>query len=134
MRYDACAGLLGALNCGVILLDANERIVLWNAWMAERSGIAEAEAVGRTLAGLFPHLAGTRIEQSVRMALRSGLPTILSHNLHPRPFPLFTAQPGGSVRRGAPKLGCGAPGWERRRAARRYGQSPGAALAPAGAP
>ncbi|HYH20216.1 MAG TPA: diguanylate cyclase [Azospirillum sp.] len=102
MRYDACAGLLGALNCGVILLDANERIVLWNAWMAERSGIAEAEAVGRTLAGLFPHLAGTRIEQSVRMALRSGLPTILSHNLHPRPFPLFTAQPGGSVRRGAP--------------------------------
>jgi diguanylate cyclase (GGDEF)-like protein/PAS domain S-box-containing protein len=102
MRYDTCAGLLGALNCGVVLLDMNERIVLWNAWMVERSGIAEAQAVGRTLAELFPHLADTRIVQAVRMALRSGLPTILSHNLHPRPFPLYTAQPGGNVRRGAP--------------------------------
>ncbi|HYD66977.1 diguanylate cyclase [Azospirillum sp.] len=102
MRYDTCAGLLGALNCGVVLIDADERIVLWNAWMAERSGIPETGAVGRTLAELFPHLADTRIEQAVRMALRSGLPTILSHNLHPRPFPLFTAQPGGSGRRGAP--------------------------------
>ncbi|HEY0836806.1 MAG TPA: diguanylate cyclase [Azospirillum sp.] len=98
MRYDTCAGLLGALNCGVILVDSDERIVLWNAWMAERTGITEDQAVARTLAGLFPHLADTRIEHAVRTALRSGLSTVLSHNLHPRPFPLFTAQPGSRSR------------------------------------
>lgn len=89
----AWADLADALNCGIVLIDEEERIVLWNRWMAERSGIGGTRAVGSTLAGLFPEIARSRVEQAVRTALRSGLATILSHNLHPCPFPLFTVPP-----------------------------------------
>jgi diguanylate cyclase (GGDEF)-like protein/PAS domain S-box-containing protein len=89
--------LVDALNCGIVLLDENGRVILWNDWMAERSAIPATRALGAALSELFPGLAGGRIDIAVGAALRSGLSTILSHNLHPRPFPLFVRRPGAAV-------------------------------------
>lgn len=80
---------LGAMNLGVIVLDDERRVVLWNRWMAQHSGI-EAEAVlGRDFIGVFAGMRGRRIDGAVRHALHNNFPAILSQTLHKAPFPLY---------------------------------------------
>ncbi|MFP3569016.1 diguanylate cyclase [Paraburkholderia sp. SIMBA_030] len=47
---------LEGLACGVFAVDRDYRVVLWNRFMADRSGISAAEALGRSLFELFPEL------------------------------------------------------------------------------
>ena len=87
------APLLGAVfnacEVGMIVLDSNRRIVLWNAWMAKASGIPHEEALGMRLDALFPQLVGTRVQPAVQNALQHGLAALLSQTLHKAPFPLY---------------------------------------------
>src|SRR5207249_5990373 len=80
--FDGC-------EVGMIVLDSDGRIVLWNAWMAKASGIPQAEALGTRLDTLFPQLLGTRVQQAVQNALHHGLAALLSQSLHKAPFPLY---------------------------------------------
>ena len=81
---------------GISLIGHDGRVVLWNAWMADVSGIAGDAALGRTLAELFPELAGSRIAAAVAEALSGGLSAILSSSLNKKLFPLHHPgrQPG----------------------------------------
>src|SRR5438132_1472187 len=87
------ASLLSAVfdgcEVGMIVLDSDGRIVLWNAWMAKASGTPQAAAVGTTLDTLFPQLLDTRVQQAVHNALHHGLAALLSQTLHEAPFPLY---------------------------------------------
>ncbi|MES0337392.1 MAG: response regulator [Candidatus Magnetobacterium sp. LHC-1] len=74
---------------GVIILDADRRILLWNRWMEKASRIGRAEVTERDLCDVFPELVDTRIMRGIDNALSFGLPTTLSHKLTNRPFPLY---------------------------------------------
>ena len=50
---------------GIVILDAQARIVFWNRWMAGASGVPAAAALGRTLAEIFPQARLTRIGQAI---------------------------------------------------------------------
>ncbi|MBF0181536.1 MAG: response regulator [Magnetococcales bacterium] len=76
---------------GMILLDPDQKIVLWNDWMEKGSRLLADEVMDRTLLEVFPELENTRISRAVASALQAGLPTMLSHRLTPTPFPLYTA-------------------------------------------
>src|SRR5882672_4632711 len=80
--FDGC-------EMGLIVLDSDRRIVLWNAWMAKASGIPHEKALGTTLEALFPQLLGTRVQQAVQNAVQHGLAALLSQTLHKAPFPLY---------------------------------------------
>src|SRR5262249_30013766 len=80
--FDGC-------EVGMIVLDSDRRIVLWNAWMAKASGIPHEAALGTTLEVLFPQLLDTRVQQAVQNALKHGLAALLSQTLHKAPFPLY---------------------------------------------
>lgn len=80
--------LAHTVNLGLVLIDGDERIRLWNRWLEERSGLAADQALGRSLAELFPQMAGSRLEHAVRTALQQHLPAILSQSLNRAPFPL----------------------------------------------
>ncbi|MGE5478400.1 MAG: sensor histidine kinase [Bacteroidales bacterium] len=88
------ATLIDGLDSGVVALAADGRIEVWNAWIATRSGVAAADAVGRPLVEVFPGLAGSHLLTAVERALGNGLSTVMSHNLHPRVLPLFTSHGG----------------------------------------
>ncbi|MGO4331848.1 GGDEF domain-containing protein [Cupriavidus sp. 2TAF22] len=47
---------LARMGCGVFVLDREYRIVLWNLFMADRSGVSAAAALHRPLLELFPEL------------------------------------------------------------------------------
>ncbi len=88
--------LTDAGEIGLSLIGRDGRVVLWNAWMTTASGIAGDAALGRTLAELFPELAGSRIAVAVAEALDGGLSAILSSSLNKKLFPLHHPgrQPG----------------------------------------
>ena len=83
------SAVFNGCEVGMIVLDSDQRIVLWNAWMAKASGIPHEEALGTTLDALFPQLRGTRVQQAVQNALQQGLAALLSQTLHKAPFPLY---------------------------------------------
>ena len=80
---------LNISDLGMIILDTNGRIVLWNAWMIEASHIPRDTACGLTITDLFPELVGTRVCQAVQDALQHGRSALLSQTLHKSPFPLY---------------------------------------------
>lgn len=90
------ANIIDGLDSGVIVLDRSRRVEVWNAWMAARSGVAAADALGKDLAALFPQLDGSHLLVAVDRALSNCLSTVMSHNLHPRVLPLFSRY-GASV-------------------------------------
>jgi diguanylate cyclase (GGDEF)-like protein len=81
--------VLDALSLGAVVLDETRRVVLWNHWMAQYSGVGAADAQGRDLFALMPELAGKRLESAVKQALRDNFPSVLSQTLHKAPFPLY---------------------------------------------
>lgn len=81
--------VISAINVGIIVIDAQERIVLMNQWFAHHSGLVSERVVGRHFFDIFPDLAEHRIGTAMRQVLRENLPAILSQSLHKAPFPLF---------------------------------------------
>lgn len=90
--------LLKSFSFGIIVVDANERILLWSGWVAKASGFPAESVIGRLLGEVFPEMVGGRVFSAVNNALRMGLPSILSQSLNKAPFPLFakstTGEPG----------------------------------------
>jgi signal transduction histidine kinase len=73
---------------GLLVLDRDEKVVVWNRWLAVHSGIDEAAAQGRALTALWPGLANTRVAHAVAEALYHGRAGFISHAFNPMPFPL----------------------------------------------
>lgn len=81
--------VLDAVSGGVIVLDANGCVLVWNRWMAEHGAIAEDLAIGRPIFDLFPGLASSRLGAAVAMALSHRLAGLVSPSLQPPPLPLY---------------------------------------------
>ncbi|MFC5460022.1 diguanylate cyclase domain-containing protein [Massilia niabensis] len=79
------------VNCGIIVLDADGRIVLWNRWMVTRSGRSAARVGGQLLLDVFPELRGSRVDSAVLAALIDGISTNVPQSQSRAPFPLREA-------------------------------------------
>jgi len=77
------AEILEAIQGGLTLLDHEGRILLWNAWLVEASGIEAGRARGRTLNELFPNLSDTRLPAAIADAVDLGISSSLSYTLNP---------------------------------------------------
>jgi diguanylate cyclase (GGDEF)-like protein len=83
--------VLGGLNTGAIVLDGERRIVLWNHWMARRTGRSADSVTGSDLLDVFPELRGRRVDAAVSQALHNNFPSLLSQSLNKAPFPLYAS-------------------------------------------
>lgn len=86
------ARVLNLLDCGVIVLDADACIVVWNGWLVPRSGRGAARVLGNPLLEVLPDLRGSRVEAAVLSALLDNVGTehVPPSNGH-SPFPLREA-------------------------------------------
>jgi diguanylate cyclase (GGDEF)-like protein len=82
-------GVIDCIDVGTLVLDAKERVVLWNRWMGRHSGVLDAEALERNFFDLFPEQRGKRLETAIGQALGSNLPSLLSQTLNRWPLPLY---------------------------------------------
>jgi len=76
-------------DIGVIGMDPAGKVTLWNAWIAGRTGLAGAAALGRPLIELFDP-PPARLWAEVQAVLRSGQPRVLSPVLHADWLPFIT--------------------------------------------
>jgi diguanylate cyclase (GGDEF)-like protein len=95
-KLDAGAAQLAAralnlVNGGVIVLDADQCIVLWNSWLTPRCGRAAARVMGHPLFDVFPSLRGSRVEAAVLAALAEDTSTAIPQGDDRSPFPLRAA-------------------------------------------
>jgi diguanylate cyclase (GGDEF)-like protein len=82
--------VLKAVNVGLIALDAQQRIVLWNRWMEQHSGQPAEAVIGRRFFDVFPDMLGQRMHTAVNQALEDNFPSLLSQTLNKAPFPLYS--------------------------------------------
>jgi diguanylate cyclase (GGDEF)-like protein len=88
---DLAASALNLLDCGVIVLDSEHRIVLWNRWMTMRSGRSAARVREQALFEVFPELRGSRVEAAILAGPGDGSARKVSNADGRTPFPLREA-------------------------------------------
>ena len=76
------------LDTGIIILDGEYRIRIWNAWMERATGVTRAALAGRSIWEVFPDLADSRLRGAVDDAIQAGASSILTHSLHAELLPL----------------------------------------------
>src|SRR5471030_473138 len=83
--------LLDALDLGVVVLGADQRVIAWNAWLTSAAGIPREAAIGKRLQELFIATPEIRLLASAAAAsVEFGTSRLFSHTLHPALFPLRT--------------------------------------------
>lgn len=86
----SCEEIWNAINAGLILIDAEGRVVIWNDWIAEHSGIPADFALDKSLESLFPGGLANAFKTAIKNALSHKLPIVLSNALHRSPLPLYS--------------------------------------------
>jgi diguanylate cyclase (GGDEF)-like protein len=91
MELDAIvrSEVVDAIANGIVVLDDESRVVIWNRWMVERSGIPADIALGHPLREVFPGIVETRLDHAVQTALKHRLAAVLSPSIHRPVLPLF---------------------------------------------
>ncbi|MGZ5044544.1 MAG: GGDEF domain-containing protein [Methylobacter sp.] len=78
-----------ALNLGLIVVDADGKVLLWNNWIARHSDINEADALNRQFEQVFTEPVPPSFLTALRNTLAYRLPVVLSTALHRTPLPLY---------------------------------------------
>lgn len=84
--------VMDAMEVGILLLDAQTRVLHCNRWLARRAGLPEDGIGGRPLHEIFPTSQGTRLAQAVRHATQDRLPSLLSPALNGTLLPLYLSE------------------------------------------
>jgi len=79
--------VLDSLNLGILIIDGEYRITLWNRWMEINSRLPKGEMEGRELLQAFPHLNTPHFLRSCQSVLRFGNYVFFSQKLHNYLFP-----------------------------------------------
>ena len=88
---DLSSRAVNLVNCGIIVLDADQHIVLWNTWMVPRSGRSASRVRDRLLFEVFPELRGSPVESAILAALTEDIATNIAQSQCRAPFPLREA-------------------------------------------
>jgi len=78
------------IKSGLILVDSEGRILLWNDWIAAHSGIPAESALNNFLGSLFPEGLAASFQTALKNVMQHKLPVILSNALHRSPLPLYS--------------------------------------------
>ena len=77
---------------GFFATDLQYRVIVWNRWMEEHSGLAAADVIGRSVFELYPDAVQRGICEYYTSAL-TGQVTIVSHGLHRHVLPFRPVHP-----------------------------------------
>lgn len=89
MDAELSAQLIDHLRMGVILIDHEGRVISWNTWVTQHSGLPPTEAAGKQLDAVFPGAVSPRLIGSIEQALRFRLSSMLAPGLNAGILPLY---------------------------------------------
>jgi PAS domain S-box-containing protein len=88
--HDLARAVFDTIDAGLIIVDAEQRVVAWNVAFSAMCGIRAGTALGRRLDDVFPDGEAERLRYAIGAAFNSGASSFLTHALHARIFPLKT--------------------------------------------
>ena len=74
--------ILGKIKKGIVLLDGENRIIFWNQWLADLTGISPAEVQGKSVFAVSPRLDKEIYHQLFYQVRSTGLGMFCSGSLH----------------------------------------------------
>lgn len=75
--------ILDYLELGVLVINEQGHVLIWNRWLERYSGVKVDDAVGRAFSEIFPEVRGSRIEHAIKSAIENKLASLLSPGLNP---------------------------------------------------
>lgn len=89
MQLSLLQGVLKTVRAGIVVIDAEQRIVFWNQWMEQHSTLSADRIQGKPFAEVFPDMVDGRTHVAIRAALENNFASLLSQTLNKSPFPLY---------------------------------------------
>ena len=83
--------IINSINMGLIVVDSEENILLWNDWVSKYSDIAVEQAIENKISSVFKEVPSPAFLTALRNTLAYGLPALLSNALHRSPLPLYAS-------------------------------------------
>ncbi|MFH1035063.1 MAG: diguanylate cyclase [Pseudomonadota bacterium] len=80
--------ILDALSQGLIVLDRDLKVMLWNRWMEQHSRLDSSQVVGKVITDIFPDLVKKGFVWKVQSVFKLGNYAFFSQRLHRYLFPL----------------------------------------------
>jgi diguanylate cyclase (GGDEF)-like protein len=87
--------IVNVMSLGLILVDAQLTVLLWNTWMRQRCSVTVGDPLGMPLETVFADGLPGALGIAIGNALKYGLPSLLSNALHGAVLPLFDHKKGG---------------------------------------
>jgi len=81
--------IVNQISIGLIGIDDEKKIFLWNLWMAHNSALDSKKVIGKTLEDIYPEAYKGRLLQAVNLAFSQRMPSVLSNVFNRSVFPLY---------------------------------------------
>jgi len=88
--------IIEMVNIGIVVIDKDLKVLLWNRWMETHSNISAENIVGRSLLDFFPEINTPKFSRNLKSVLAFGNFSFFSQKLHNYLFPFKTSNILGS--------------------------------------
>ena len=86
---DAMGEIFNSINLGLILVNGQQQVALWNDWVVKHSGVKTSEALTKNITEAFSEAPSQSFISAVSNTINYGLPVVLSNALHRSPLALY---------------------------------------------
>ncbi|MBU2972674.1 response regulator [Pseudoalteromonas sp. C2R02] len=81
--------IVNQISVGLIGIDQDKKVFLWNAWMEQNSALHLKDVKGKALNDIYPDSYQGRLLHAVEQALSQRMPSVLSNVFNRSVFPLY---------------------------------------------
>ncbi len=85
--------LLQNVDVGLVVLNQQHQVLLWNSFMENHSGLHPQKALGSSLFELFPHAPSQWLEHKLASVFKLGMPAYATWEQQPHPFAFKSYRP-----------------------------------------
>jgi diguanylate cyclase (GGDEF)-like protein len=89
--------IFNTIHLGLIVVDTQQVVRLWNGWVEKHSGVPADTALGKHIHQAFIEAPSKALIVAINNTLHYGLSSVLSNALHRSPLALFDRQHSGNM-------------------------------------
>lgn len=89
---------IDSLKVGTIVLNEQEKVLLWSQWLTKHTGITADQALDRKLSDIFSGKVAPKLVFGINTAVSLERVTLVSNRIHRHPLPLYKCQVGEKTR------------------------------------
>ena len=89
LNFELLLKTVNESDLGIVLLNADLQILLWNDWMADHSDKQASQVMNHSLLQVCPEINDSRTSEAIVNTLKTGQPALISNVFNRTPFNLY---------------------------------------------